>query len=95
MKEENNDIAIKVNHVYKSFNVYYDRANTLKERLLFIGRNKKREKREILNDINIDIKKGETVALIGDVHGFRAVGQRKINTFKINDTNNFSQQRNN
>ena len=65
MKEENNDIAIKVNHVYKSFNVYYDRANTLKERLLFIGRNKKREKREILNDINIDIKKGVTVALIG------------------------------
>ena len=65
MKEENNDIAIKVDHVYKSFNVYYDRANTLKERLLFIGRNKKREKREILNDINIDIKKGETVALIG------------------------------
>ena len=47
MKEENNDIAIKVNHVYKSFNVYYDRANTLKERLLFIGRNKKREKENI------------------------------------------------
>ena len=65
MKEENNDIAIKVRHVYKSFNVYYDRANTLKERLLFIGRNKKREKREILNDIDIEIKKGETVALIG------------------------------
>lgn len=65
MKETDNDIAIKVDHVYKSFNVYYDRANTLKERLLFIGRNKKREKREILKDINIDIKKGETVALIG------------------------------
>lgn len=65
MKETENDIVIKVDHVYKSFNVYYDRANTLKERLLFIGRNKKREKREILNDINIEIKKGETVALIG------------------------------
>ena len=65
MKETDNDIAIKVNHVYKSFNVYYDRANTLKERILFIGRKKKREKREILNDINIDIKKGENVALIG------------------------------
>lgn len=63
--EENNNIAIKVDHVYKSFNVYYDRANTLKERLLFVGRNKKREKREILNDINLEIKKGETVALIG------------------------------
>ena len=45
MKEENNDIAIKVDHVYKSFNVYYDRANTLKERLLFIGRNKKKRKK--------------------------------------------------
>ena len=65
MKEEKNDIAIKESNVYKSFNVYYDRANTLKERLLFIGRNKKREKREILNDIDIEIKKGETVALIG------------------------------
>lgn len=65
MKEENNDIAIKVNHVYKSFNIYYDRANTLKERMLFFARNKRREKREVLKDINLDIKKGETVALIG------------------------------
>ena len=65
MKEADNEVAIKVDHVYKSFNVYYDRANTLKERLLFIGRNKKREKRQILNDINLEIKKGETVALIG------------------------------
>ena len=65
MKENDNDIAIKVDHVYKSFNIYYDRANTLKERMLFFARNKRREKREVLNDINLDIKKGETVALIG------------------------------
>lgn len=65
MKENDNDIAIKVDHVYKSFNVYYDRANTLKERLLFLTRNKRREKRQILNDINLEIKEGETVALIG------------------------------
>lgn len=65
MSEENENIAIKVSHVYKSFNVYYDRANTLKERILFLGRNKRREKREILKDINIEIKKGEAVALIG------------------------------
>ena len=63
MKEDN--IAIKVDHVYKNFNVYYDRANTLKERALFWARNKRREKREILKDINLEIKKGETVALIG------------------------------
>ncbi len=65
MKENDDDVAIKVEHVYKSFNIYYDRANTLKERMLFFKRNKRREKREILNDINLEIKKGETVALIG------------------------------
>ena len=65
MKENENDIAIKVDHVYKSFNIYYDRANTLKERALFWMRNKRKEKREVLKDINLDIKKGETVALIG------------------------------
>ncbi len=65
MKENEDNIAIKVDHVYKSFNIYYDRANTLKERALFWMRNKRREKREVLKDINLDIKKGETVALIG------------------------------
>ena len=62
--KESEDIAIKVEHVDKSFNVYYDRANTLKERLLFFKRNKRREKRQILKDINLTIKKGESVALI-------------------------------
>ena len=65
MKENDNQIAIKVDHVYKRFTIYYDRANTLKERMLFFARNKRREKREVLNDINLEIKKGETVALIG------------------------------
>ena len=65
MKENEDNIAIKVDHVYKSFNIYYDRANTLKERALFWMRNKRKEKREVLKDINLDIKKGETVALIG------------------------------
>ena len=31
MSKTDEDIAIKVSHVYKSFNIYYDRANTLKE----------------------------------------------------------------
>ena len=65
MSEINDDIAIKVDHVYKSFDIYYDRANTLKERALFWMRNKRKEKREVLKDINLEIKKGETVALIG------------------------------
>ena len=41
-----------------------DKANSLKEKLLFWKRNR-REKREVLKDINLTIKKGEAVALIG------------------------------
>ncbi len=63
-KDKNNDIAIEVNDVDKSFKVYYDKANTLKERILFWNRNR-HEVREVLSDITLTIHKGETVALVG------------------------------
>lgn len=56
--------AIIVQNVYKSFNVFYDKTNTIKEKLLFWNRSKK-EVREILKDINLTIKQGEVVGLIG------------------------------
>ena len=52
------DIAIKVSHVSKDFKLYYDRAHTLKEKLLFFSK-KNKEKDNILHvlkDINLDIK---------------------------------------
>ena len=58
------DYAICVKDVYKNFNVYLDKANTIKEKLLFLSRNRK-EKRKVLKGINLNIKKGEAVALIG------------------------------
>ena len=61
------NIAIKVSHVSKDFKLYYDKANTLKEKLLFFSK-KNREKNDIhhvLKDISLDIEKGESVALIG------------------------------
>lgn len=61
---ENKDKSIIVEHVYKTFEIYMDKANSLKEKLLFWKRNKK-EKREVLKDINLSIKEGEAVALIG------------------------------
>lgn len=64
-KEKDSDVVIDVDHVYKNFTVYFDRANTLKERILFMSRNSKKEKREILKDINLKIRKGEVVGLIG------------------------------
>ncbi len=58
------NIAIEVKNLYKNFTVYYDKANTIKERLIRLGKGKK-EEREILKDINLQIKKGEVVGLIG------------------------------
>ena len=58
------EYAIKVENMTKSFKLFYDKPNTLKERLVFWNR-KKSESRTVLNDINLNINKGETVALIG------------------------------
>lgn len=60
-----NDNAIVVKNVSKSFNIYLDKSNTIKESLLsFLKRNRK-EKRIVLDNISLNIKKGEAVALIG------------------------------
>ena len=62
---QNNDtVKIKVENVYKTFDVYLDKANSLKEKLLFWNRNNK-EKREVLKNINLTVNKGEAIALIG------------------------------
>ena len=63
-KENIEEDKIVVSHVYKTFNIYLDKANSLKEKMLFWNRNK-REKREVLKDVSLTIKKGEAVALIG------------------------------
>lgn len=59
-----NDNAIIVNNVYKKFKLVYDKPFTLKERLVF-WKNTKVGYHEVLKNINLEIKKGETVALIG------------------------------
>ena len=64
MDKNNEEYAIEVQDVYKTFNVYLDKANNLKEKMLFWKRNRK-EVRQVLKGINLNIKKGEAVALIG------------------------------
>ena len=56
--------AIEVRNMTKYFKTEYDKAHTLKERLLFSKKNKK-EVHTVLKNINLDIRKGETVCLIG------------------------------
>ena len=75
--KENTEYSIIIEDVYKSFNVYYDKANTIKEKLLFLFSRNRKEKRVVLEGINAKIKKGEVVALIGTNRS------RKIYTIKI------------
>jgi len=66
-KVKDNDLAIEVKHVYKDFKLFYDKANTLKEKILFMSKKHKgrNDVLHILKDINLEIHKGETVGLIG------------------------------
>lgn len=58
------EYAIKVVNLTKEFKLFYDKPTTLKERLVFWNK-KKEDSRIVLKNINLNIKKGETVALIG------------------------------
>ena len=61
MKPEN---AIEVKNLKKSFKVYYDKGSSLKEKILFMKRNRY-EIRHVLKGISFEVKKGEAVGLIG------------------------------
>lgn len=60
----NTGYAIEVNHVSKSFKVYLDKGNQLKEKILFHKRNQ-HENRTVLKDISFKVKKGEGIGLVG------------------------------
>ncbi len=61
MKPEN---AIEVKNVTKSFKVYLDKGNTLKEKALFKKR-RRYEERNVLKNISFEVEKGQAVGLIG------------------------------
>ncbi len=64
MKKNNDKTAIQVIDVTKTFKIYYDKASTLKEKLMFWKRNES-EVFTALKDINLTINRGETVGLVG------------------------------
>jgi len=59
-----NDIAIKVTDVCKSFRVYSDRGYSFKEALLFSKR-RKYENHDVIKGISFEVKKGEAIGLVG------------------------------
>ena len=62
-----NQSLVKAEHVYMRFKVPGERMNTLKERFVALARFKKRKHNifEVLKDINFEIKKGESLGIIG------------------------------
>ena len=56
--------AIEVRNMSKQFKVDYDNANTLKDKMLFWKKSHV-EVHQVLKNINMNVRKGETVALIG------------------------------
>lgn len=61
---ENIQNAIEVRNMSKDFKLVFDKPTTLKERLVFWNREKPKW-HHVLKNINLDIKKGDTVALVG------------------------------
>ena len=61
---ENQDIAISVRDITKSFKVYYDKGVSLKDKLLFRGRGRY-ENHQVLRGVSFDVKRGEAIGLIG------------------------------
>ena len=63
--EEKTPVVIDVRDVKKKFRVYFDRGNTLKDRILFSSR-RRHEDRWVLKGISFQVRKGEAVGLIGE-----------------------------
>ena len=81
------NIAIEVKDMNKDFIIYGDKANTLKEKIIRFKK-KQREVRHILKNINLNIKRGECVALIG-VNGSGKSTLLKLMTKIIYPTNGY------
>ncbi len=60
----NPENSIEVTDIKKSFKVFFDKSNLLKERVLFWNRNKY-ERRNVLKGISFSVKKGEAIGLVG------------------------------
>lgn len=58
------DNVIEVKNVWKKFKIYHDKPHTLKDKVLFWNRNKY-EVRWVLEDISFEVKKGESIGIIG------------------------------
>ncbi|MCK9423291.1 MAG: ABC transporter ATP-binding protein [Bacteroidales bacterium] len=61
----NNDIAIKVDHISKTFEIPQERRNSIRERMLEFRKKTIYEKYNALEDVSMEIRRGEFFGIIG------------------------------
>ncbi len=61
----NNEVAISVKDISKSFKVPHEKHDTLKSKAIHIFSSRKYSKYNALSDINLEIKKGEFFGIVG------------------------------
>ncbi len=59
------DVAIKISHISKSFKLPHEKHNSLKDRAIHFFGSKNFTKYQALEDIDIEIKKGEFFGIVG------------------------------
>ena len=63
--QSDKEAIIQVLNVEKKFRVYYDKGNSLKDRLVQRGRNRY-ENRFVLRGVSVDVRRGEAIGVIGE-----------------------------
>lgn len=59
------DVAIKVHNLHKSFVLAEHKSNSLKQLLVNLGRRHKKQRQKVLDGIDFEIKKGEFFGIVG------------------------------
>lgn len=59
-----NDIALKITHLYKDFSLPHDRRDSIKEKILHPGKSSA-EHLHALRDVNLEVKRGEFFGIVG------------------------------
>ena len=63
-KMSDNDVAIEIKNLSKEFKIFKDKPTTIKEKILML-RSDTYTQFKVLKDINLTVKKGESIGLIG------------------------------